>query len=758
MSGQPFRARFGFDADGNRLMELADPAALDDAVNLRTLRSSAGFGVVGRAGNLPTDTDPNPLNRPIPGRAYLVKQDVAGNPLGRVFVWDGNAGNTGGLGVVTADLDPADAALVTANAGVADPGIVFTAGRGNGGQVALTAQANGQLGVAVTAAGTGYEVGQTMTLAAGSLGWANTQPVVLRVQRLAGAQPYGAWQSISLKDWIKTTAAAADHATGQEPGDLQLTTESNNEELKVWDGNSWVTIYSTAATAAKIAALSLFEGTAKQVGGAAVPGAVAIDALPDLTSTNPADATAAAAKASHYWTWTGTAGYVVQAGDPNGLGRDLAGATMQVGDWLQLVNRAAAGAPADMHWVHIGGDLLARSRADQLYGAQAWRVGNYEQGSIVNHDGSLWRATSGVLPTDVAPGQSGPRSTVTIQLPASAPAAGRSYSVVVTVGGVASAPQVFAVAAADDTAATVPKLAAWFTATFPTVFGATVPGAADTLTVTARALNAVLAVALTGTGIGAPLANTVANTNTAAPWGRIPLNAGVRSVTADGNLPASAPPADVYLVLQSARAGGKPALYSFDAAAAQWLPLGGQGNPIDWTTGVPVYNVGCPIGAILMWPAAAPPPGWLVCDGTVINATLYPKLVAVVGANLPDLRGQFVRGAGPRTGAIGSRHGYTTARPNTAFTGSTNTAGVHTHGLWSRRMNAYSGAGYSPAAQTVGEGIDARGTTNVSGRWMDSDGDHSHTTTVTGGGDAETAPDHVVLAYIIKATDNGLRL
>jgi hypothetical protein len=41
---------------------------------------------------------------------------------------------------------------------------------------------------------------------------------------------------------------------------------------------------------------------------------------------------------------------------------------------------------------------------------------------------------------------------------------------------------------------------------------------------------------------------------------------------------------------------------------------------------------------------------------------------------------------------------------------------------------------------------------------MDSDGDHSHTTTVTGGGDAETAPDHVVLAYIIKATDNGLRL
>jgi hypothetical protein len=65
-------------------------------------------------------------------------------------------------------------------------------------------------------------------------------------------------------------------------------------------------------------------------------------------------------------------------------------------------------------------------------------------------------------------------------------------------------------------------------------------------------------------------------------------------------------------------------------------------------------------------------------------------------------------------------------------------------------MNAYSGAGYYPAAQTVGEGISAGGVTDVSGRWMDSDGSHSHTVQITGGGDAETKPKSYAVNYFIK--------
>jgi hypothetical protein len=101
----------------------------------------------------------------------------------------------------------------------------------------------------------------------------------------------------------------------------------------------------------------------------------------------------------------------------------------------------------------------------------------------------------------------------------------------------------------------------------------------------------------------------------------------------------------------------------------------------------------------------------------------------------------------------GALNGFTedsTARPKNAFTGSTNYAGGHTHNLWTRRMNSYSGAGYYPAAQTVGEGISAGGVTDVSGTWMNSDGEHSHTTTVTGGGDAETKPKTYSVNYFIK--------
>jgi hypothetical protein len=65
-------------------------------------------------------------------------------------------------------------------------------------------------------------------------------------------------------------------------------------------------------------------------------------------------------------------------------------------------------------------------------------------------------------------------------------------------------------------------------------------------------------------------------------------------------------------------------------------------------------------------------------------------------------------------------------------------------------MNAYSGAGYSAATGTLSEGINAAGVTDVSGPWMDSDGAHSHTTTVTGGGDAETKPKTYSVNYFIK--------
>jgi hypothetical protein len=148
--------------------------------------------------------------------------------------------------------------------------------------------------------------------------------------------------------------------------------------------------------------------------------------------------------------------------------------------------------------------------------------------------------------------------------------------------------------------------------------------------------------------------------------------------------------------------------------------------------------------------------GWVLADGRNVTGSRYAAITGLT--NVPDLRGAYLRMAGQNaTNASwhgGTLNGYqedTTRIPrNTQLTGTTNSTGSHTHNLWSRRMKAYSGAGYSPAVQTVSEGINAAGTTDVSGRWMDSDGAHTHTLSVTGGGDTETRPKSYTVNYYIK--------
>lgn len=62
-----------------------------------------------------------------------------------------------------------------------------------------------------------------------------------------------------------------------------------------------------------------------------------------------------------------------------------------------------------------------------------------------------------------------------------------------------------------------------------------------------------------------------------------------------------------------------------------------------------------PIGTIVMYASAAPPAGWFPCDGRALLRSAYPDLFAAIGTafttstdiryfNIPDLRGQFVRG------------------------------------------------------------------------------------------------------------------
>ena len=61
---------------------------------------------------------------------------------------------------------------------------------------------------------------------------------------------------------------------------------------------------------------------------------------------------------------------------------------------------------------------------------------------------------------------------------------------------------------------------------------------------------------------------------------------------------------------------------------------------------------GVPVGTIVAWPVATNPEdmdNWLECNGQSISPSVYPELFAVVGGQVPDLRGMFLRGYGAQT-------------------------------------------------------------------------------------------------------------
>ena len=130
--------------------------------------------------------------------------------------------------------------------------------------------------------------------------------------------------------------------------------------------------------------------------------------------------------------------------------------------------------------------------------------------------------------------------------------------------------------------------------------------------------------------------------------------------------------------------GGKPA--SDYAAAGHshedvYLPIDGTAVDADKLGGKPASNYALasdvsallPSGVILPFAGGAIPAGFLLCDGAALSRTSYATLFAAIGTtygrgngsttfNLPDLRGEFVRGADNGRGidsgrALGSAQG-----------------------------------------------------------------------------------------------------
>ena len=74
-----------------------------------------------------------------------------------------------------------------------------------------------------------------------------------------------------------------------------------------------------------------------------------------------------------------------------------------------------------------------------------------------------------------------------------------------------------------------------------------------------------------------------------------------------------------------------------------------------------------PVGTIISWPVAQNPAdwqnsdgsyNWLECSGQSISKTVYPELFALIGGQVPDLRGLFLRGHGGNSAALGEQQGH----------------------------------------------------------------------------------------------------
>jgi microcystin-dependent protein len=164
----------------------------------------------------------------------------------------------------------------------------------------------------------------------------------------------------------------------------------------------------------------------------------------------------------------------------------------------------------------------------------------------------------------------------------------------------------------------------------------------------------------------------------------------------------------------------------------------------DGTWGAISVPSGIPVGATIMWPGAAAPTDWLLCDGASLERTAYPVLFTAIGVaygsvdathfTLPDFRGRVPVGKGTNAlvNALGNNDGVAVAdrRPK------------HRHTPHAHTFNKGAGNSVGGGQQNWGSSADTAATA-------------VGTTSVDGGSgvaaDSLDAPAYQVINYIIRA-------
>lgn len=164
-----------------------------------------------------------------------------------------------------------------------------------------------------------------------------------------------------------------------------------------------------------------------------------------------------------------------------------------------------------------------------------------------------------------------------------------------------------------------------------------------------------------------------------------------------------------------------------------------------------------PVSTVVALASSSVPSGWLECDGSAVSRTTYADLFAAISTdygvgdgtttfNLPDLRGEFIRGwdngKGTDSGrAIASfQDDALESHLHAAGTLATSSAGAHTHSI-TMGADAASGSVVDGGFSTGG------GTASTN-----SAGAHTHTISGSTGstGSTETRPRNIAMMYVIK--------
>jgi len=637
--------------------------------------------LAGRVGDLPKYSSTAPIRD---GQTHLIKYRFGGEELSRLAVWDSSKTQIGGVQTIQVTVPVAEIPNVKAEAALGStyPGEVFNGGGGDA-IFDLVPNADGSVTATITTAGSGYSFGETATggpygainnlsFAVNSLSgasstggwrfvdnesWIKDTQAQVDVQTDRNEGDYqattevdhkelkifhnGAWITLFSEDDIKAWIASLSlfegtvkNENGGAVGAVEFHELPNLDGMSRTKDLSQVSHYWTFVGSPNTAVFAEYDVTGLTggvpglyritIGGTkawvrvltattAKVGIQTLDAavVDGNTLTIPAGELGAGSSASTF-----TVPDITKLATPI-VGTDLSGAVLNPGDWAQIANKGTPAAP-DLHWVTIGGDLLAKARADKLFSLQQWVDGSWEKGSLVTNQGSIYRAKQAVTTGDAEPGAGAAIAQVDVVTIAAPTGAGEAYTLSVNGNAVT-----YTTVAGDGIAEVrqglideIGKVAAFLRIATPSA-----GGKPEELALTATTPGTGFTTALTTTNLTSTtkVGNTAATTNS---WEKVNLSGGVRWVQTDGDLPANAPPGEIYFVLASAKAGGAGRLTYWDGGAAKWQDLGGGaagGTPLKLDGGIVVYP------DVIYWDGTGTKP-----NGKVINDLLFHSQTNVV--------------------------------------------------------------------------------------------------------------------------------